>query len=80
MILEDHGDVAVFGRHLIHDLAINGNGAFGCFLKARDEAQGGCLPAGGRAHEHKEFFVFDREAGAIQCPKLLPTQPAEDFG
>jgi len=46
--LEDHGDVAVFGRDIVDFLAADPDLAVGRFLEARHHAQRGRLAAAGR--------------------------------
>ncbi len=65
VVLEDHGDVAIFGRNVVDALAVDENVAAGDFLEARDHAERGGFAAAGRADEHDEFLVADFEVGGI---------------
>jgi hypothetical protein len=57
--LEDHGDVAVAGRHVVHDAFADQHQALGDLLEAGDHAQGGCLAGPGGADEHHELALGD---------------------
>ena len=65
VILEDHGDVAVFGRHVVDDFGADLESAGGDLFQAGDHAQGGGLAASGRANENDEFLVSDSEVDSI---------------
>jgi len=65
VVLEDHGDVAVLGQDVVHDFAVDGDGAAGDFLEARDHPQGGGFAAAGGADEDHEFAVADFQVDAM---------------
>ena len=64
VILKHHGDVAVFRRQVVDDLAADIDVARGDFLEARDHAQRGRLAAARWADQHDEFVVGDIEIDA----------------
>ncbi len=59
VVLENHGDVAVFGLDVIDELVADVDFAFGDFLETGDHAQGGRFAATGRTDEDDEFLVSD---------------------
>ena len=61
VVLEDHRDVAVFRRHIVHPAFSDENIAAGDFLQPRDHAQRGGFAAARRADEHDEFPILDFE-------------------
>ena len=65
VILEDHGDVAVFGGHIVDDRPIYRNLAGGDFLKSGNHPQRRGLAAARRADEYYEFFVLDLDIGVV---------------
>ena len=80
VVLEDHGDVAVLGRKVVHDLAVDGDGARGGFLQAGDQAQGRRLAAARGPDQHQQFLVFNDEAGVIHGANTLASRALEDLG
>ena len=65
--LEDHGDVAVLGSHIVHHPVPDYDLTGGDFLQSCQEAQGGCFPAPGRSDQDKEFLVIDMKIHVIHC-------------
>jgi hypothetical protein len=63
--LEDHGDVAVLGRHVVHAPAVDQEVARGDVLEAGDHAQRGGLAAARRTDEDDELLVVDREVEVL---------------
>ena len=63
--LEDHGDVAVLGGHVVHELAVDVQLAGGDLLQAGHHAQRGGLTAAGRANKHNELAVGDVEVEVL---------------
>jgi hypothetical protein len=59
--LEDHGDVPVPGRKLVHLATADPDRPLADLLEAGDHAKGGRLPTAGRAHQDHEFAVPDSE-------------------
>ena len=59
IVLEHHGDVAVLGLHIIHQLVADPQLAGGDVLQTRDHPQGGGLAAAGGTHQHDELLVGD---------------------
>ena len=57
--LEHHGDVAVFGRDVIHRPIADEDGAFADVLQAGQHAQAGGLATARRTDEDQEFLVGD---------------------
>ena len=80
--LEDHGDVAVLGGHVVHDLAVDEQLALADLLQAGHHAQGGGLAAAGGADQHDELLVRDlqievvdrRDAAIVDLFDALQTQ------
>jgi hypothetical protein len=59
--LEDHGDVAVAGRDVVHDPIPDSQHALADVLQARDHPKCCCLPAPGWADENHELTVGNLE-------------------
>ena len=59
IVLEHHGDVAVLGFHVVHQLVADPQLAGGDVLQTRDHPQGGGLAAAGGTHQHDELLVGD---------------------
>ncbi len=59
--LEDHRDVALLRREVVDDLVADPELAVGDLLEPGDHAQRGRLAAAGRADEHHQLAVLDRE-------------------
>ena len=59
--LEHHGDVPVLGRHRVHHPAVDAHLARGDRLEPGDHAERRRLAAAGRAEQHHELAVRDRE-------------------
>ena len=57
--LEDHGDVAVLGLHVVHQLAVDVQLALADLLQAGDHPQGGGLAAAGGADQDDELLIGD---------------------
>ena len=57
IVLEDHRDVAVLGRDVVHLLAVDEELAAADLLETGDHAQRGRLAAAARADEHDELLV-----------------------
>ncbi len=63
--LEDHGEAALGGGHLVDHLAVDGDVAHGHAFEAGDHAQERGLAAAGRADEDDELARFDLEIDAV---------------
>ena len=61
VVLENHGNVAVLGRDVVHELAVDDELAAGDLLQTGDHAQGRGLAAAGRADQDDELLVRDVE-------------------
>ena len=57
--LEHHGDVAVFGRHVVDDPLADEDAPRGDLFQPRQQPQRGGLAAARRADQHQELLVFD---------------------
>ena len=57
--LEDHGDIAVLGGDVVHDLAVNEQLALADLLKTSHHAQRRGFAAAGGADQHDELLVLD---------------------
>jgi hypothetical protein len=65
VVLEDHGDIAVFGGDIVDEAVADVDFAGGDLFEARDHAERGGLAAARRPDEHHEFLVFDDQVGAL---------------
>ena len=63
--LEDHGDVALFGRQVIHAFAGNDHVAFGGALKSCDHAERCCLAAARWTEKADHLACLDRKVGIL---------------
>ena len=63
--LEDHGDVAVLGGHLVHDLAVDGKLTARDALEAGNHAQRRGLAAAGGADKDNKLAVGDVEVEVL---------------
>ena len=63
--LEDHRDVPFLRREVVDDAVADPELAVGDLLEPGDHAQGGRLAAPGRADQHHQFAVLDREVEVI---------------
>ena len=59
VVLEDHGDIAVFRRDVVHELAVNDQLTAADLFKAGDHTKGGGLAAAGRSDQNDEFLIGD---------------------
>jgi len=65
VVLEHHRDVAILGRNIIDELAVDEDLAFGDVFETGDHAQGRGLAAAGRPDEYHEFLVMDGDVGVL---------------
>src|SRR5499433_3558325 len=65
VVLEHHGDVALFRRHAVDDALADADFAGGDVLEPRDHAQQRRLAASRGSHEHDEFAVVDEDVDAV---------------
>src|SRR5262249_56457229 len=65
VVLEHHGDVALFRRHAIDDALADADFARGDVLEPRDHAQQRRLAASRRPHQHDEFAFVDEDVDAV---------------
>ena len=79
VVLEDHRDVAVFRRDVVHQLAVDVQLAAGDLLQACDHAQGRGLAAAGRADQHDEFLVGDIQVERLDSDNALIGDLQVDF-
>ena len=61
VVLEDHGDVAIFGIDIIDDAITDFDVSFADLLQTSDHAQTGTFPTAGGTYQNQEFFVLDIE-------------------
>ena len=61
VVLEDHGDVPVFGRDVVDHPVADLDGPLGNLFQAGDHPEGGGLPAPGRPDQDDELLVVDGE-------------------
>ena len=76
VVLEHHGDVALFRRHVVDDAVADADLAAGDVLQPRDHAQQGGLAAAGGADQHDELAVVDGHVTpwmTAVAPKALRT-------
>ncbi len=57
--LEHHGDVAIFGRHVVHNAVADLDRPGSDLFQAGQQAQGGGLAAAGGSNQYEEFLVGD---------------------
>ena len=69
--LEDHGDVAVLGRHVVDDPVADEELAVADLLQAGDAAQRGGLAAAGGADQDRELAVADLEVQVVDGDDIL---------
>ena len=65
--LEDHGDVAVLGVHIVDNTVTDGDGAAGHVLEPGHHAQCRRLAAARRAEEHQQLAVGDVQGQVVDC-------------
>jgi hypothetical protein len=65
IVLENHGDVTIFRREVIHHASTDEQLAGRNRLESSDHPQGGALPASGRANEYYELAVRDLEIHVV---------------
>src|SRR5579859_1671958 len=73
VVLEDHGNIAVFGRNVIDNPIANVDVAFTQLLQARYHTQESALAAARGADQHQEFFVVDVEVDVVNDFDLTKT-------
>ena len=59
VVLEDHGDIAVLGGHVVDQLVADPQLAFGDLFQASDHAKSGGLAAARGADQNDKFLVRD---------------------
>ena len=63
--LEDHGNVAIFRRHVVHHPVADVDIALAQLFQSRDEPQRGALAAARGADEHQELPIIDVEIDVV---------------
>ena len=71
IVLEDHGDIAVLGLDIIHDLAVDLEGTGGDVLQTCDHTKGSGLSASGGADEDDELLVCNLQVEILHCLKSV---------
>jgi len=71
IVLEDHGDVPVLGRHLIDNPVIDADLSGADLFQSGDHAQRRRFSAAGRAHQHYELFILDINVNSINRANLI---------
>ena len=71
VILKDHGNVPVLGRHIVDESVVDVNLAGGHVLKTGDHPKRRGLAASGRSHQHRELPVLDFDVQVIDCHHRL---------
>ena len=66
VVLEDHRDITILGRHLIHHPVADGDFTARDILKPRQHTKQGGFAATGRPDQHHKLPVFDIHADAMQ--------------
>ncbi|MDT4875493.1 hypothetical protein FQZ97_1108650 [compost metagenome] len=64
--LEHHRQVALLGRHVVDDLATDGDLARGDILEASDHAQQSGLAASGRTDQHHKLAIAHFERNVVK--------------
>jgi hypothetical protein len=80
IILEDHRDVSIFWRDVIHDFAVDGNRPFGYLFQASNHTQGRGLAATRRPDQNQKLFVRDNDVGVFNGIKLFATGSSKNLG
>ena len=62
VVLEHHGNVALFGRHLVDKFVTDVDVTRRDFFQPGDHAQQGGFAAAGRTHQHTELTIGDVDA------------------
>src|SRR5690349_9159657 len=70
VVLEDHGDVAIFGRHIIDAPLPNVEIPAGDLLQSRDHAQDRRFAAAGGADEDEKFVIADMQVQVLDHRRL----------
>ncbi len=65
VVLEDHRDVAILRRHVVHQPVADVDVPLADLFQPRNHAQRGGLAATGRAYENKEFLVLDVQVDVV---------------
>ena len=65
VVLEDHRDVAILRSDVRHVAVADEDRAVADLLEPRYATEEGRLPAAGRADEHHELPVLDRQVDAV---------------
>ena len=71
IVLEDHGDPAVFGLKVIDDHAIDLDRAVGDILQTGDHTQSRGFSAAGRADEDHELLVLDIQVKVMDSNDIV---------
>ena len=69
--LEHHGDIPVFGFHVVHELPVDVQLAAADFLQAGHHAQGGGLAAAGGANQDDELVVLNIQVEGLHGHNAL---------
>ena len=80
VVLEDHGNVAVFRSNIIDDLAINRDGAVRVLFQSREQAQGSSFATTRRPDQHQQLLVLDREGKIVHGVDQLASWSGENLG
>ena len=79
VVLEHHGDVAVLGGDVIHEVSVDVEFSAGDFLQACDHAQRGGLSAAGRPNEDDKFLVLDVQVDIVYSGYLVVVDLFQTF-
>ena len=71
VVLENHGDVAVLGGHVVHDLTVDDELAAGDLFQTCHHAQGSGLAAAGGADKNDEFLVRNVQVKGLHRDNTL---------
>ena len=71
VVLEDHRDIAVLGRHVVDELTVDVELALGDLLETCDHTQRRRFAAAGRADENDKFLVRDVEVEFLHRDNAL---------
>jgi len=61
IVLENHGDISLFGGNIVNELTVDIELTFGDLFQTGDHSEGGGLTAAGRTNENDKFLIFDIE-------------------
>ena len=78
IVLKHHGDVSVFGRHIVHSLSRYRNTSSVCVFQSSNGSEQGAFAATGLTHQHgelsrrnRQIYAFDHMVVTVVLVKRL---------